>query len=891
MPFQNRIGNSTNCACGLVYHVEDPQNPSQEETIPVPLKNVHIDARIIDFISEIKVSQSYVNKEENPIEAVYMFPVEEEAAVISFEAQVDKRKIVTKIKEKKEARKDYDEAIQHSKTAVLLEETQPDIFQIKLGHLKPNREAKIVITYVSELPVEDGKVKLTIPTTIAPRYVPPSDKSQAAKEIASIPYSSDKPAPLSFNFTGVAQSKVKSVKSPSHEFEIKIGELPNKFGQFTYSGELSIQTSEMDRDIILYIESHNPEEQNKPIVFMEKPEKQNSGQGFVGMLSLVPSFEFDEQLTEMIFLVDRSGSMSGSSMNQAKKAIELFLHSLPSDCYFNIWSFGSTYDALYTEGSTKYSDSTLNHSLQHVRQMSANYGGTEIYSPLRDIFQQAKPSTRYLRQIFVLTDGEVSNAPSIISLVRQNNAQGRVFSLGIGSSSSRYLVKGIARAGGGTAIFANQSEDLRLKVMNQLKNALQPAISNVTISWEDDFTASKLTSKDNKKMTKTLIGRTKSWKIYGNKMDKKMSKLDEMAKQVPLKIPPIFDGTRLLAYYFYSPESIQPTMINLKADSPEGPFSIDIPIDENNILQESRVISKLAARKKIQELEENVDLFRDLLNDGDLENSSEDEIKKTIIKLGLENSISSQYTSFVGIDHMTGKKLNDKPMYTREIKNQIALGSGSKAQSRKFCSKNFHGSSSLVKIGGVQMMQRRSRRKNCSAKSFNMTGYSDICSGPETFDRVVNCSAELDSPPLCSRSSVEQQSCVLQSSLRSMSYSTDSISNDFTMETKDKMTELINLQKSNGSFDVSNEDWTGSVLEEYLGGYIEVKSCCPIGFEISLWITALAIEIFKLKMGDKKELWDLVLRKSRKFLKEELRKEKGDYKDLIDQAEKYVKSR
>ena len=117
------------------------------------------------------------------------------------------------------------------------------------------------------------------------------------------------------------------------------------------------------------------------------------------------------------------------------------------------------------------------------------------------------------------------------------------------------------------------------------------------------------------------------------------------------------------------------------------------------------------------------------------------------------------------------------------------------------------------------------------------------------------------------------------------------MSNQIELETKDKMTELINLQQSNGSFDVSNKDWTGSVLEEYLGGYIEVKSCCPIGLKMSLWITALSIEILEVKMDDKKELWDLVLRKSRKFLKDQLSKEDGDYKELIDLAEIYVKSR
>ena len=228
MPFQNKIGNSSSCVCGLVFYLKDPNTSFEAEAIPVPLKSVDVKTKIVEFVSEIKVTQTYVNEESNPIEAVYFFPVEEEAAVISFEAQVDDRKISTLIKEKEQARKDFDEAVQNRKIAVILEEMQSDIFQIKVGHLKPNKQAKITITYVSELPVEDGKIKLTIPTTIAPRYVSPSDKSEAAKHIASIPYSLSTPAPLSFNFTGLAQSRVKSIKSPSHEFDISIQDAKNK---------------------------------------------------------------------------------------------------------------------------------------------------------------------------------------------------------------------------------------------------------------------------------------------------------------------------------------------------------------------------------------------------------------------------------------------------------------------------------------------------------------------------------------------------------------------------------------------------------------------------------------------------------------------------------------
>ena len=107
-------------------------------------------------------------------------------------------------------------------------------------------------------------------------------------------------------------------------------------------------------------------------------------------------------------------------------------------------------------------------------------------------------------------------------------------------------------------------------------------------------------------------------------------------------------------------------------------------------------------------------------------------------------------------------------------------------------------------------------------------------------------------------------------------------------QAKDRMTELINLQKSNGAFDVSREIWTGSVLEKYLGDYEHVHSNCPSKIRMDLWITALCTKIFELKMGDDKELWDLVVRKSLKFLNVEMNQVEEDSQQLVAEAEKIV---
>ena len=202
--------------------------------------------------------------------------------------------------------------------------------------------------------------------------------------------------------------------------------------------------------------------------------------------------------------------------------------------------------------------------------------------------------------------------------------------------------------------------------MVQLKNALQPAISNVNISWEGALPEFKGTSKYQETRKKDLLKETN--------LTEKEKNLDLKTKQIPSRIPPIYDGTRLLAYYFYSPESNKPTSINITANSPTGPLAINILIDEINILSEGNIVRKLAARRKIQELEESitVDSIRGWSSYEHIENEDRYEIKKRIVELGLENNLASQYTSFVGIDHTTGDILSDKPICTREIKNQLA---------------------------------------------------------------------------------------------------------------------------------------------------------------------------------------------------------------------------
>ena len=345
MPFQDKG------PVGLVCLIQDLSIPGECERfhVPVPLKKVELDVKLVNFCCEVCVSQTYINCENDAIECIYNFPVEEAAAVVDFTAELDGRTLKTKVQEKSAARQEYREAVDNRQTAVLLEETKQDIFEVKVGQLSPGASCVVKIVYVMELPVELGMTKMTIPTTVAPRYIPAADGSAEALKIANIKHDFNSPVKMTLSLDVMMQKEIVSVTSPSHEIEITNKNKVQEY--FVTSAKFDGDTTQMDRDLIVFVKSADPHE---PRVLVEK----DGEDSHVAMLSFVPEFKLTDHKIEAIFLVDCSGSMSGSSMNLAKEALLLFIHSLPVSSYFNVILFGSSHKSLFPK-SRNYDDNSF----------------------------------------------------------------------------------------------------------------------------------------------------------------------------------------------------------------------------------------------------------------------------------------------------------------------------------------------------------------------------------------------------------------------------------------------------------------------------------------------------------------------------------------------------
>ena len=176
--------------------------------------------------------------------------------------------------------------------------------------------------------------------------------------------------------------------------------------------------------------------------------------------------------------------MGGNRIEKAKEALILFVKSLPQDTFFNVVSFGSGSSSLFPK-SVRYSDKEVNSAVISIKKMSADMGGTEIYNPLHNLITQ-KPIEGYPKQVFLLTDGGVSNTEGVIKMVGANNKYSRVHTIGIGNGCSEQLILGCAKKGKGIHVFIGDQENPAEKIIQLLSDSLSPVISKMKLTYDKE---------------------------------------------------------------------------------------------------------------------------------------------------------------------------------------------------------------------------------------------------------------------------------------------------------------------------------------------------------------------------------------------------------------------
>ncbi|XP_038146415.1 von Willebrand factor A domain-containing protein 5A-like isoform X2 [Cyprinodon tularosa] len=458
----------------------------------VPLKSIEVQLEVKDHVATVASTLNYENKEDKSVEAVFVFPMPGDAAVCHFSAQVGQTHVVAEVKDKQQAREEYDNGLSSGQQVFILEESDetPDIFALSVGNLHPGESASIRLEYITELAVEaDDGLRFCLPVVLNPRYQPQGSEGPSV-QVTSVP-AFMVPYSLSFSARVSSPRPVSKVESNSSLEPLQYLSADQTQATFKLAEEYKF-----DRDVELLIYYKDAQQPTAVLEAGEASAEPGSVMGDpVVMVSLYP--EYSESLMskcnssgEFVFLLDRSASMDfplycgshESRIASARDTLLLLLKSLPNGCYFNIYSFGDSYEHVFPK-SVKYSQKNLKRALKKVEEMNCNLGGTQILEPLQHIYGQPcipdKP-----RQLFIFTDGEVCCTKSVVDEVKKNSEFHRCFSFGIGEGASSELIYGMAREGGGHAQFIIGKERMQPKVMQSLRFALQPRVADVSLSWD-----------------------------------------------------------------------------------------------------------------------------------------------------------------------------------------------------------------------------------------------------------------------------------------------------------------------------------------------------------------------------------------------------------------------
>lgn len=443
-----------------------------EHAHSIPLTGVDVQARIVGPTSRVKVRQSYRNESESAVEATYVFPLEESAAVCGFQVEIDGEVLHGRVEGRDEAFDQYDDAIAEGRTAFLLDQERPDIFTASVGNLLPGQEIIVQLEYVAEVPREGSALRWRLPTTVSPRYVPEkgrnADQMDDAERISPPVTAAPLPYRLTLRVEADLGTSIASVESPSHKTRVK---MEGTAAVVELAGDEGL----MDRDFVLLLQ---PEDTVAPVSGIQTGP---AGTSYVGV-SFLPEYEHERDPVEIVFVVDCSGSMSGPSIEQARKTLRLCLRSLEHGDYFNVIRFGSHHE-LYADKSVAYEDASLKKVDEWVQNLEADLGGTEMAQPIGAAYRL--PTAKGLRRrIVLITDGQVGNEDTIIQLARKHAEDVAVFAFGIGYGASEYLVKGVARAGRGSAEMVYPGQTIDEKVLRHFHRMTGRALKDVELSWE-----------------------------------------------------------------------------------------------------------------------------------------------------------------------------------------------------------------------------------------------------------------------------------------------------------------------------------------------------------------------------------------------------------------------
>jgi Ca-activated chloride channel family protein len=574
--------------CGALMTSQNKKN------IPLPLKHTSVEANVAGFVAQVSVKQEFQNPFNEKIEAVYIFPLPENAAVNEFVMIIGTRKIRGIIREREEAESIYAQAKSQGYAASLLAQERPNVFVQSVANIEPLKQIDVSITYFNTLSYADGWFEFVFPMVVGPRFNPPgSTAGIAALPRGSAPDSQQKSsatylAPdersghdISLNLHVTAGMQIEEYFCPTHAVEVK----PEGAG---LQASLKPSDSLPNKDFVFRFRVAG--QNAKPAFVSERGERGN----FFALMVIPPveSSALKRAPVEMVFVLDCSGSMDGLPIQRAREAIAHALKNLDPGDTFQLINFSNDSRAL-GDKPLPATPENIRKGLDHLAALQAE-GGTMMIKGIKAALDFPHDPER-LRYVCFLTDGYIGNESEIFEAVHDRIGSSRIFSVGVGSSVNRYLLDNMARLGRGAVAYLLPSES-SVEVMDSfLRRISHPCLTDVQIHWN------------------------------GLKID----------ESYPKTLPDVFVGRPLLITGKYEGELPGSIVVSGRVGGQKA--EMVIPLSKTG-QGAGNALASVWARARISEL-----------SNGQTETWRKTK-ERQITKAALEYGLMSQYTAFIAVD-------------------------------------------------------------------------------------------------------------------------------------------------------------------------------------------------------------------------------------------------
>lgn len=583
------------------------------QQMPAMTMDMHADVEVSGLVAEVQIRQRFINHTNEWVEGRYLLPLPETSAVHGLTVQLKDRTIEGEIKEKQEALVTYEAAAAEGQTAALVEQNRPNLFSTRVANIAPGEHIDLVVSYWQRVDRVQGRHQLSLPLTFTPRYaesgavgfgehMPVSDHVAAALDATNHGTIMGSAPTLSLNaWVADADHAIASITSTSHA-------ISTKHEGYGWRVDLADDVVATNKDLVIEWR-YETKEDTQAFTYIES----TGDDQYVMTLLNPPKMAKSIIPRDMTLVVDSSGSMSGTSMEQAKLASHQALDLLKHGDRFNVVDFDSDTKPLWPT-SRPVTPANLSEAHHFVERMDDD-GGTNLNAALTFALSNPNQQNAHLRQVVLITDAAVGNESELLKQIHDELGNARLFPVGIGNAPNLYFVREAARMGRGTFRVIRNVNDVDSELTALFEKIDRPALRDVAFDWPAG------------------------------------------TEVFPAIIPDVYSDEPLMVV-----AKLPQGAHSLKAHGQAGSMAWQKTINTQHNPRPSQGIARLFAREKIAALDDALMLGAD-----------EAEIKPQMLDVAMKHHLVSRYTSLVAVEKKRVRP-EDQGLNSMTVENETPEG-------------------------------------------------------------------------------------------------------------------------------------------------------------------------------------------------------------------------